>query len=133
MGSLIEINDTLQITTEQGFPSEIFDREAHLKSPVSLRDVEGRIFKFHNKPRARIFQSDPVRVYFVHNINGKWLFWGRIVIEKQIIRKKFEEDGTTWKGEWVTDGEYRVIDVYDPKYQEIFTRREAPPGSNYFE
>lgn len=132
MGSLIELNDTLQITEEQGFPVDVFNREAHVKTPVTLKGVEGRLFKFRDKPRARIYQSDPVRVYFVHNINGKWLFWGRIVIESQTIRKKLEGDGT-WKGEWLTDGEYRVIDVYDPVYQETFTRREAPPGNNYFE
>jgi hypothetical protein len=96
-----------------------------------LKDVEGRTFIFHDKPRPRIFQTDPVRVYFVHNINGKWLFWGRIVIDRQTIRKKCEPNGK-WNGEWVTDGEYRIIDVYDPEYQEAFTRREAPPGSSYF-
>lgn len=131
MGSFIEINDTLQITTAQGFPVQIFDREAHVKSPVVLKDVEEKVFKFKDKPGARIYQSDPVRVYFVHNINEKWLFWGHVVIEKQTIRKRLRADGT-WNGEWVTDGEYRVTRVYDPGYQEVFTRQEAPPEKCYF-
>jgi cytidine deaminase len=119
------------ILARHRFPVDIFNREAHVKAPVTLKDVEGRLFRFRDKPRARIYQSDPVRVYFVHNISGKWLFWGRIVIESQTIRKKFEQDGT-WKGEWITDGEYRVIDVYDSVYQETFTRREAPPRKQLF-
>ena len=130
MGSYIEINDTLQITTEQGFPAKIFNREAHMDVPVTLEDVEKELFEFRNKPRARIYQSDPVRVYFVHNINGKWLFWGRIFIQSQTIEKMIT-DGK-WEGEWVTHGTYRIIDVYDPEYQEIFTRREAPLDRNYF-
>lgn len=131
MGSFIEINDTLQLTAEQGFPTGVFDRDQHVQNPVRLTDVAGQIFHFLNKPSPRIFHLDPVRVYFAHNINGKWLFWGRIVMETQTILKKRAADGS-WGGEWVTNGSYRVIDVYDPEYQKIFTTREAPPGSNYF-
>ena len=87
MGSFIELNDTLQITTEQGFPAEILDRDSYVKNPVTLDDVKNKIFHFKNKPKARIYHLDPVRVYFVHNINGKWLFWGRIFIETQTIVK----------------------------------------------
>jgi len=32
MGSYIEFNDTLQLTTEQGFPAEL-DLEKHLQEP----------------------------------------------------------------------------------------------------
>lgn len=131
MGSFIEINDTLQITTDQGFPESLLDYEKHKKDPVTTAEVEGIIFSFRNKPRARIYQSDPVRVYYVHNINGKWLFWGRILIQSQKIDKVFDSEGK-WTGEWVTAGTYQIIDIYDPKYQERFTRREAPPDRNYF-
>ena len=132
MGSLIEINDTLQITKEQGFPADVFDRSAHVKNPITLLDVEGKVFEFRDKPKARIFHTDPVRVYWVHNIDGKWLFWGRIFIQTQTIQKKFDAEGK-WDGEsWVTGGTYKIIDVYDPDYQETFTRREAPPKTNYF-
>ena len=62
MGSFIEIKDTLQITTEQGFPTDLLDRDRHVEEPVTLKDAEGRIFKFHDKPRERIFQlaKDPL-------------------------------------------------------------------------
>ncbi|MBL4604592.1 MAG: hypothetical protein JKY02_02710 [Flavobacteriaceae bacterium] len=63
MGSFVEINDTLQLTDEQGFPVDIFNLEKHRKNPITLKDVEGKIFEFKNKPSARIFQIDPVRVY----------------------------------------------------------------------
>lgn len=43
MGSFIEINDTLQITAEQGFPADILNLEKHLKTPVTLDDVKGKV------------------------------------------------------------------------------------------
>ena len=131
MGSLVEINDTLQITTEQGFPASLLNIEKHKANPVTTEDVEGMLFSFRNKPRPRIFQSDPVRVYYVHNIDGKWLFWGRILIQSQSIDKVLDADGQ-WNGEWVTSGTYNIIDIYDPTYQETFTRREAPEDRNHF-
>jgi hypothetical protein len=131
MGSFIEVNDTLQITTAQGFPDDIFDRDNHVKNPVKLSDVKDQTFNFKDKVNPRIFHLDPVRVYFVHNINGKWLFWGRIVIQTQTIQKRLAADGS-WAGEWVTNGSYQLIDVYEPDYQKVFTTREAPKGSNYF-
>jgi len=131
MGSTLEINDTLQITVEQGFPSAIFDLAKHRNTPVTLKDVKDTTFEFHDKPGARFFQSDPVRVYLVHNINNKWLFWGRIYVQSQRIEKKFAADGT-WAGEWMTSGTYKIVDIYDPAYQETFTRREAPSDRNFF-
>lgn len=132
MGSFLEINDTLQLTTEQGFPDAILDREQHCKQPVSLDLVAGKLFKFHSKPSARIFQLDPVRVYFVHNIDGKWLFWGHVFIQSLTIAKK-PGPAASWKeGDWVTSGTYKINDIYEPKYQKTFTLREAPADRNYF-
>ena len=45
MGNYIEVNDTLQITEQQGFPVDVFDLENHLKTPVTLEDVRGRVFR----------------------------------------------------------------------------------------
>lgn len=131
MGSYVEINDTLQLTTEQGFPVDIFDIEKHRENPVTLDDVKDKIFSFKNKPSARIFQLDPVRVYYVHNIAGKWLFWGRVFIQSQTVSKVLKSDGS-WDGEWQTAGTYKIIDVYDPDYQERFTTHEAPDDRNFF-
>lgn len=132
MGSYIELNDTLQITKDQGFPTHIFERSSHLEMPVTLDQVKDQIFAFRDKPNARIFHTDPVRVYFVENIHGKWLFWGRISIQSFTIEKQVDSKGA-WDGQsWKTHGIYKIIDVYDPHYQEVFTRREAPPDRNYF-
>ena len=59
MGNYIEVNDTLQITEQQGFPVDVFDLENHLKTPVTLEDVRGRVFSFQEKPRARVFHLEP--------------------------------------------------------------------------
>jgi len=132
MGSHVEINDTLQLTDAQGFPSDVFSLCKHYENPITLKDVEERIFSFHDKPSARIFQLDPVRVYFVHNIDGKWLFWGRVFIQSQKIEKKLDHCGNWDQESWVTSGTYKVIDVYNPEYQKTFTLHEAPDDRNYF-
>jgi hypothetical protein len=93
MGTMVELNDTLQLTTDQGFPAEVFDYAKHQRSPIVLDDVKGRLFSFHGKPSARIYQLDPVRVYLVHNIENKWLFWGRALIQSLEIEKQLQKDG----------------------------------------
>jgi hypothetical protein len=132
MGSTLEINDTLQITAEQGFPAQLLELQRHRQSPIPFREVEGKIFEFSNKPGVRIFQTDPVRVYLVQNLNGRWLFWGHAFIQEQSIRKKAPAGGP-WAGEWVTGGKFIISALYDPAYQEEFTRRESPPNLSYFQ
>lgn len=132
MGSYVEINDTLQLTTPQGFPVDIFNYEKHQITPVTLADVKGKVFSFKNKPSARLFQLDPVRVFFVHNIDGKWLFWGHVLIQSQTIEKALDAQGN-WDGKnWVTSGTYTISAVYDPVYQKTFTLNEAPADRNFF-
>jgi len=75
---------------------------------------------------------DPVRVYFVHNINGKWLFWGRVLIQSQKVEKQLNTDGTWNVGSWKTSGTYTILNVYDPEYQKTFTLNEAPDDRNYY-
>lgn len=132
MGSMVEINDTLELTTDQGFPADVLDLQKHLKKPITLADVKDRIFSFKDKPAARIYQLDPVRVYYVHNINGKWLFWGRVFIQSETIYKKLDASGNWKAGDWLTSGTYKIIDVYNPDYQKKFTLHEAPPDRNFF-
>jgi hypothetical protein len=132
VGTMVEINDTLQLTTEQGFPASLLCRKTHVRNPIKLQSVAHMVFTFQDKPSARVFQLAPVRVYFVHNIDGTWLFWGRVFIQRLTIEKKLGADGSWKEGEWVTSGSYKIIDIYDPDYQETFTRREAPPDRNYF-
>ena len=125
MGSLIELNDTLQITEEQGFPSETLNLERHREKPLKAKEFEGRIFEFRDKEGARIFHQSPVRCFLVQNINGKWLYWGKCLIIEQKIK-----GGT--KEEHVTEGKFRITEIYDPKYQELITKHESPEGKSYF-
>jgi hypothetical protein len=129
---MIEVNDTLQLTIEQGFPADLLSRERHCKKPVLLSEVADKLFEFRSKPNARIFQLDPVRVYFVHNIDDKWLFWGHAMIQSLTITKKLGPAAQWNEGDWVTSGTYKITEIYDPAYQKAFTLSEAPPDRNYF-
>jgi hypothetical protein len=130
VGSAIEVNDTLQLTREQGFPCNILNRATHVSSPIATESVSDRIFAFE-KDDARLFHLDPVRVFLVENIKGKWLFWGKALIQSQTIRKKLEADGSWCEGSWMTVGTFKIIDLYDPQYQEAFTKKECPRGKSY--
>lgn len=132
MGSRIELNDTLQITRKQGFPADVLNLARHQADPIPLSAVADRLFQFTGKAGARYFQSDPVRVYLVHNIDGKWLFWGKVFIQSQTIEKLLNANNSWTEGEWITSGTFRIVDIYQPDYQRIFTERESPPGKSYF-
>lgn len=125
MGSLLEINDTLQLTPEQGFPVDILNVEIHQQNPVSMKDVEGKVFEFFGKSKARFFHVPPTRCFLVENRNGKWIFWGKVFILEQTIHSS--DDGNS-----TTSGKYKIIEVYDPEYQKMCTRRESKPGLSYF-
>lgn len=124
MGSYLELNDTLQITTEQGFPEKELNLVKHKKKTITEKDFAGRIFEFRNKPNARIFHLAPTRCFLVHNISGKWLYWGKILILEQTISTVGEK--------LITSGKYKIIKIYDPIYQEQITRNETNPGESYF-
>src|SRR3989339_1132810 len=118
MGSFIEFNDTLQITKEQGFPVRVLNLNRHKKNPIKLNDVKDKIFEFHDKPGARIYHPPSTRCFLVHNINGKWLYWGKIVVLEQTIKQ-----GSS--GNQTTSGKYKIIQIYDPDYQEQITKNES--------
>lgn len=120
MGSFIELNDTLQITTEQGFPKEL-TLEKHVKKPFVVKDFEKKIFEF-NKPNMRIYHPAPVRVFLVHNIKGKWLYWGHALILEQTIHSDTK----------TTTGKFRIEKIYDPEYQKKITKNETDKGKCYF-
>ena len=60
MGTIIDLNDTLELSAAQGFPEDIFDLERHQRDPITIDDVAGRVFSFSGKVKPRIFQLDPV-------------------------------------------------------------------------
>ena len=123
MGSMIKVNDTLQISTAQGFPAALLDIEVHRASPIVFSAVEGMLFSFSGKEGARLYHPAPTRCFLVQNIGGKWLYWGKVIIVEQTIRGE---------GELSTSGKFRIIELYDPLYQELLTRRECPEGKSYF-
>lgn len=131
MGSTIELNDTLLLTAEQGFPAHLLDWERHRRQPVELPHVAGMVFEFTGKAGARLFHLAPTRVYLVQNIAKKWLFWGRALIVSQSIQQTLDADGQ-WTSSWTTSGSFTISDLYEPDYQARFTRRESPPGASFF-
>ncbi len=123
MGSIIEINDTLQITAEQGFPQEL-RYELHKQKPFTAEDFKDRVFEFHDKPQIRIYKYPPVRVFFVQNIHGKWLYWGLI----HMLELKHDYIKKT------TSGKYKIIYINTPeemkKAHDLLDRNKE---TNYFE
>jgi len=118
MGSLIEINDTLQISIEQGFPKEL-DYEQHKIKPFTAEDFADKIFEFRDKSKIRIYQTPPVRNFLVQNINGKWLYWGLVHIT-EIVHDNIKQ---------TTSGKFKIIYIYTPEemrqaYQLIDRRKE---------
>jgi len=104
MGSYIELNDTLQRTTEQGFPKEL-DLKKHLETPFTSEDFKNKLFEFRDKDGIRIFHTPPIRVFLVHNINGVWLYWGLIEVVEEIL------DMTNKK----TAGKFKITKIFTPE------------------
>jgi len=134
VGSILEINDSLQLTTEQGFPADIFNLGRHAAKPITLADVGDRLFTFKNKAGPRFFHLDPVRVFWYHNVGGRWLAWGHVVIQEQTISRNPAAPAHAGAvnlsdpNQWVTSGTYRIAQIYEPDYQRAFTRNDLPPG-----
>ncbi|MFH0922910.1 MAG: hypothetical protein V1811_02515 [Candidatus Micrarchaeota archaeon] len=124
MGSLIEFNDTLQITQAQGFPSKLLDVRKHQRNPSVAQKLVGRIFAFRNKPVARIYHTPPTRVFLVQNVGGKWIHWGTCLIVTQTIE-------STRKGAF-TSGKFKITQIYDAAYQREHTKHDSPKGKSWF-
>jgi hypothetical protein len=122
MGSKIETNDTLQITSEQGFPKDLV-LEKHLENPYKAEDFLGKVFEFKNKDGIRIFQIPPVRNFLVENRKGKWIYWGlcHIVETNHDYLNK------------ITSGKFKIIYINSPeemkKAYDLIDRRLE---KNYF-
>ena len=121
MGSYIEFNDTLQLTTEQGFPKEL-DLKKHLKKQFTTADFKDRVFSFKDKPNMRIFHAAPTRCLLVHNINGKWLYWGHC----QIVEQTIHADTKT------TSGKFIITKIYTLEHQKSMSTYEVDSGKEYF-
>jgi hypothetical protein len=105
MGSSIEINDTLKLKRGEGFPLDIRDGCDY---PFSLA---GR----------RLFHLNPVRVFLVEEIAGRWNFVGQAMILEQTIDAVRNE----------TRGRFMVVALYPKDYAALMNRHEAPAGKGY--
>ena len=100
MGNIIEINDTLQITSEQGFPEEL-SYEKHAVSPFSADQFKDKEFAFR-KAGIRLYKFPPVRNFLVENKNGKWLYWGLIHVVE--VSHNYSQNTTT--------GKFKIVYIY---------------------
>lgn len=121
MGSNIEINDTLQLSLEQGFPKELL-LEAFLKAPEQTAvEIIGKVYQF-TKDDIRLFHPVPTRVFLVQNLGGKWIYWGHVLILEQTINSETK----------TTSGKFKITKIYSPEYMKLATINEAPEGRGYF-
>lgn len=122
MGSFVELNDTLRITSEQGFPPEL-DLATHVRNPYSLQDFAGKEFSFHAKPDIRVYQIPPIRNFLVQEINDKWIYWGLCLITSithDYVKKE-------------TAGTFRIIRLNNPEeMRQAFKFVDTRPELNYF-
>ncbi|MGB4965968.1 MAG: hypothetical protein WBO77_02585 [Microgenomates group bacterium] len=122
MGSFTENNDTLQITKEQGFPTELV-LETHLQTPYKVESFEGEIFEFKDKPEIRNYQQPPVRNFLVENRNGKWIYWGLI----HVLEITHDYVNKT------TSGKFKIIHINTPEeMKKAFELIDRNPETNYF-
>ncbi|MFA6588305.1 MAG: hypothetical protein WCT08_04495 [Patescibacteria group bacterium] len=108
MGSIIELNDTLQLTSDQGFPKEL-NLEKHLAQPYQADDFKDKIFSFHGKPDIRQYHQQPVRNFLVENRDGKWIYWGLVHIVE--IRHDYLKK--------TTSGTFKIIYINTPEEMKI--------------
>jgi len=120
MGSYIELNDTLQITTQQGFPAEL-ELQKHLQKQFSADDFKGQVFSFNDKKDMRIYHPAPTRCFLVHNIDGKWLYWGHCNIIEQTIHAETK----------TTSGKFIITKIYPPEHQKSMNKYEVDEGKEF--
>ena len=118
MGSHIEINDLLKISKERGFPAEL-RLEDHVQDYLQSNRFLGQEFTFWNNGE-RLYNRAPTRVFLVEEIEGKWLYWGHVLVTEQTIKAG------------KTEGKYQITKLYNPDYQRLATIHEAPEGKGYF-
>ncbi|HLD33339.1 MAG TPA: hypothetical protein VJB66_01345 [Candidatus Nanoarchaeia archaeon] len=56
----------------------------------------------------------------MHNISGKWLYWGHCEIVKQTIKEN------------ITTGKFRIIKIYTPEHQRAMSTIETSKGNEFF-
>jgi hypothetical protein len=105
MGSLIELNDTLKLKRNAGFPPDI---------------REGAMYEFAIDGR-RLYNLNPSRVFLVEEVDGKWNYVGHALILTQCIDTVNDK----------TTGRFQVTRVYPQDYVRLLNEFEPPMGRGY--
>ena len=122
MGSFVELNDTLQLTVEQGFPAEL-DIKRHMEDSIDINTFNNQIFTFTGKPAIRNYHQPPVRVFLVQNIGGKWVYWGLV----HVLSVTHDYLAKT------TSGRYRLLYLNDPaEMRQVFKLTDQRREYDYF-
>lgn len=107
MGSRIEMNAVLKLTTEAGMPEH---------------PVVGERYQFRLRGK-RIFQFAPIWVTLVHSIDDKWKVIGQAHVVKQTIDAE----------QHITTGEFVVTRLFPEEFSRLASRYEVPDGESYYE
>lgn len=102
MGSVIIMNDTLQITTEQGFPEK-----PELEKEYSFK-----------KEKLRQYRLPPVRVFLAHNTGKKWDYIGEAIITELTLLPLEEK----------TTGKFKIVKLYNDEHRRIMNANMQPPA-----
>ena len=103
MGATLILNDTLQLTTKQGFPAKL---ELNIEYPFQ-------------KNSRRLYRLPPTRVFLAFNENGKWDYRGEAwIIEITIL--PMEEK---------TVGKFKVVKIYTDEHRKVLNANQQPPES----
>ncbi len=122
MGSIIELNDTLQLTAEQGFPKELI-LQKHLQTPYRTEDFAEKTFLFHDKPKIRNYHQPPVRNFLVENREGKWIYWGLVHITE--VTHDYSNNKTS--------GKFRIVYINTPEEMKMAHHLiDQKDDTNYF-
>lgn len=96
----IIINDTLQLTDAQGFPSKLeLNEEYHFE-----------------KDKRRLYRLPPARVFLAHNLNGYWDYQGEALITELTILPL----------ESKTLGKFKVVKLYSEEHRKIWNEHQQP-------
>ena len=122
MGAQITLNDTLQLTQEQGFPIEL-SLEKHLVNSLKFEDFKDKVFEFKNKENIRVYQVPPVRNFLVENRNEKWIYWGLV----HIVALTYDYENK------ITSGKFKIIYINTPdEMKKAYDIADRRPEFNYF-
>jgi len=121
-GEKVELNDTLQLTPEQGFPDFLIWEE-HERTPFNASITSKEVFSFQKKPRRRIFHEEGIRVFLVENRDGKWIYWGLV----HILSTSYDKETDT------TSGTFKIIHIHPPDVMKTIHREiDRNPETDFF-